>query len=337
MRKTFLLLFASALSFVSCNKEGEIFGDGNDQDVAETLLTRSAEDASDPFAVDAMQRALDMLAADNPEITPVQLRPTHYYVKFNPQDSVQMDKLEGCGIELFNHPLDNKIYMETEPETVTEDAPIVYEPLYAVVPAGFAFPDGIEYEIIHGSVIQHRSGSSPSEESQLPPELYSMVLGSSMAMTGNASAGRAAARKVVEASARIRYAVSGNYYALTRDTLPLVGAKVRAYYYSFVETGTTDENGETGVMCTTDIPVSYEILWQDAMWTLYIASKNKVRTTGLGTNDDGFVDAVLQTGTWEGVLAGAHTALYSYFYGDYPLTYGLKKPGKCIKIATMNH
>lgn len=41
MRKTFLLLFASALSFVSCNKEGEIFGDGNDQDVAETLLTRS--------------------------------------------------------------------------------------------------------------------------------------------------------------------------------------------------------------------------------------------------------------------------------------------------------
>ena len=28
MRKTFLLLFASALSFVSCNKEGEIFGDG---------------------------------------------------------------------------------------------------------------------------------------------------------------------------------------------------------------------------------------------------------------------------------------------------------------------
>ena len=88
MRKTFLLLFASALSFVSCNKEGEIFGDGNDQDVAETLLTRSAEDASDPFAVDAMQRALDMLAADNPEITPVQLRPTHYYVKFNPQDSV---------------------------------------------------------------------------------------------------------------------------------------------------------------------------------------------------------------------------------------------------------
>lgn len=73
MRKTFLLLFASALSFVSCNKEGEIFGDGNDQDVAETLLTRSAEDASDPFAVDAMQRALDMLAADNPEIT---ARPT---------------------------------------------------------------------------------------------------------------------------------------------------------------------------------------------------------------------------------------------------------------------
>ena len=98
MRKTFLLLFASALSFVSCNKEGEIFGDGNDQDVAETLLTRSAEDASDPFAVDAMQRALDMLAADNPEITPVQLRPTHYYVKFNPHDSVQMDKLEDVAL-----------------------------------------------------------------------------------------------------------------------------------------------------------------------------------------------------------------------------------------------
>lgn len=336
MKKIYLTLLVSAVFLFSCNKEGEFFNDGSDRKTEEAPSTRSTEDASDPFAVDAMQRALDMLAADNPEIASITLRPTHYYVKFNPQDSIQMDRLEELGIELFSHPLDNKTYAEAEPDEVTEDTPLVYEPLYSVVPVDFVFPEGVDYEIIHGSVIQHKDGAAPAGEEQLSPELYSAVLGSSMVLTGNAPVSRAASRGTFEASARVRYVISGEYYSLPADTLPLVGAKVRAYYYSFVRIATTDRNGETGVICTTDTPIHYEILWQDAMWTLYIASKNQVRTTDLGVSEDGIIDAVLQTGTWEGVLAGAHTALYSYFYGNYPLTYGLKKPGKCIKIATMN-
>ena len=95
------------------------------------------------------------------------LQPTGYYVKFNPQDSVQMATLDGLGIELFSHPLDNGIYPETEPEEVTEDTPIVYEPLYAVVPAGFVFPEEVDYELIHGVFIQNKRGPA-SDEGQLP-------------------------------------------------------------------------------------------------------------------------------------------------------------------------
>lgn len=95
---------------------------------SEEVVTRSVGGGSDPFAIDAMQSALDMLARQNPSIQPVTLRPTDYYVKFNPQDSLQMDALEELDIELFNHPLDNGVYTETEPEDVSEDSPIICEP-----------------------------------------------------------------------------------------------------------------------------------------------------------------------------------------------------------------
>ena len=124
MKRHIGLLLLAALSVVSCNKEGEIFYREGEQKTEEAAVTRALQNASDPFAIDAMQQALDLVAADDPSVPRITLQPTGYYVKFNPQDSVQMATLDGLGI-----------YPETEPEEVTEDTPIVYEPLYAVVPS----------------------------------------------------------------------------------------------------------------------------------------------------------------------------------------------------------
>lgn len=110
------LLLLAVVWVVSCNKEGEIFYREGEQQAEEAAVTRALQHASDPFAIDAMQRALDLVAADDPSVPCIILKPTGYYVKFNPQDSVQMERLEGLGIELFGHPLDNGIYPEIEPE-----------------------------------------------------------------------------------------------------------------------------------------------------------------------------------------------------------------------------
>lgn len=305
---------------------------------SEEVVTRSVGGGSDPFAIDAMQSALDMLARQNPSIQSVTLRPTDYYVKFNPQDSLQMDALEELDIELFNHPLDNGVYTETEPEDVSEDSPIIYEPLYSVVPANFVFPEGVDYEIIHGVFIQRGDRLSVSEERQLPMDLYNSVFDASMRLTGNAPATRAADDKaeLVEVSARVRYVTSGDFYKISADTIPLEGAKVRMYFHTLLGTGITDANGETPLMGMVNGKVGYDIIWDNPMWTMYVASKNQIRTTSFGTGHSGPLDAVINTGGCDGVLAGAHTALYSYFYKDYQLTHGLKKPAKRIRIAFMN-
>lgn len=260
MKRHIGLLLLAALSVVSCNKEGEIFYREGEQKTEEAAVTRALQNASDPFAIDAMQQALDLVAADDPSVPRITLQPTGYYVKFNPQDSVQMATLDGLGIELFSHPLDNGIYPETEPEEVTEDTPIVYEPLYAVVPAGFVFPEEVDYELIHGVFIQNKRGPA-SDEGQLPAGVYASVLDASLRLTGNVSPARSTVQPF-QPSARLRFEITENdWYNLNRDTLPLVGAKVLAFYYTDVSWGVTDDNGETGPICTTNTPVRYEVHW----------------------------------------------------------------------------
>ena len=334
MKRHIGLLLLAALSVVSCNKEGEIFYREGEQKTEEAAVTRALQNASDPFAIDAMQQALDLVAADDPSVPRITLQPTGYYVKFNPQDSVQMATLDGLGIELFSHPLDNGIYPETEPEEVTEDTPIVYEPLYAVVPAGFVFPEEVDYELIHGVFIQNKRGPA-SDEGQLPAGVYASVLDASLRLTGNVSPARSTVQPF-QPSARLRFEITKNdKYSLHRDTLPLVGAKVLAFYYTDVSWGVTDDNGETGPICTTNTPVRYEVHWGDDRWNVYIANKNKKRISILDGTHTGPVDVVFADGTWEGVMSGMHAALYSYFYRDYPLTRYLIKGDYTLDIATM--
>ena len=334
MKRHIGLLLLAALSVVSCNKEGEIFYREGEQKTEEATVTRALQNASDPFAIDAMQQALDLVAADDPSVPRITLQPTGYYVKFNPQDSVQMATLDGLGIELFSHPLDNGIYPETEPEEVTEDTPIVYEPLYAVVPAGFVFPEEVDYELIHGVFIQNKRGPA-SDEGQLPAGVYASVLDASLRLTGNVSSARSTVQPF-QPSARLRFEITDKSgYGINNDTLPLVGEKVLAFYYTDVSWGVTDDNGETGPICTTNTPVRYEVHWGDDRWNVYIANKNKKRISILDGTHTGPVDVVFADGTWEGVMSGMHTALYSYFYRDYPLTRYLIKGDYTLDIATM--
>ena len=303
MKRHIGLLLLAALSVVSCNKEGEIFYREGEQKTEEATVTRALQNASDPFAIDAMQQALDLVAADDPSVPRITLQPTGYYVKFNPQDSVQMATLDGLGIELFSHPLDNGIYPETEPEEVTEDTPIVYE---------------------------NKRGPA-SDEGQLPAGVYASVLDASLRLTGNVSSARSTVQPF-QPSARLRFEITDKSgYGINNDTLPLVGAKVLAFYYTDVSWGVT----ETGPICTTNTPVRYEVHWGDDRWNVYIANKNKKRISILDGTHTGPVDVVFADGTWEGVMSGMHTALYSYFYRDYPLTRYLIKGDYTLDIATM--
>lgn len=196
------------------------------------------------------------------------------------------------------------------------------------------FPEEVDYELIHGVFIQNKRGPA-SDEGQLPAGVYASVLDASLRLTGNVSSARSTVQPF-QPSARLRFEITDKSgYGINNDTLPLVGAKVLAFYYTDVSWGVTDDNGETGPICTTNTPVRYEVHWGDDRWNVYIANKNKKRISILDGTHTGPVDVVFADGTWEGVMSGMHTALYSYFYRDYPLTRYLIKGDYTLDIATM--
>lgn len=185
-----LLLFCLALAaLLSCNKEGEILYDPGGREAAEQVLTRSSVPA-DPYKLEVMQSALDHITASSPGIGDITLQPTDYYVRFLPADTAQIHLLQQLPIELFTHPLDTgevPEYTTTEqdnfdPETDAE----IFVPhwLYTVVPVGFVFPEGIEYETIYPVFIQ-RQNTLASKSQQLPDGLWKQVRDRALVQTGN--------------------------------------------------------------------------------------------------------------------------------------------------------
>lgn len=336
MRQYFFTLLLILCVGVSCERSGEIYfyeDSGTEQESDGMAVTRAMA-GEDPFRLETMQQALDIIAESDVSLSSVMLSPTDYYVKFNPQDSLQMDALEALDIELFNHPLDNKVYtdVESEEDDCTVDTPLVYEPLYSVVPAGFSFPENVEYEIIYPVFIQHGDNMTAGEQ-QLPSDVYDRVIAEAMVLSGNA-----VTRSMLEqaSSVRIRFEVGDNakYGINKRTTMPLKGAKVHATYYTYVKTQYTDADGCTAAIYT-PYDVEYEVQWDYNNWTMYIARKNKIRSTNLSIWEDKD-NVVFEQGRLECALAGMHTALYSYFYESYPLTEGLAKPSKRIRLAVMD-
>lgn len=333
MKREIYLLLLLVLLFVGCNREGEFVPEANGDATGEVMSTRAAmTGGSDPYKLSVMQQALNRAAASNPEIPSVTLQPTDYYVRFLPQDTLQMDILEGLKIELFNHPLDQ---MEDYEEVEQTEATPIYNWLYSVVPADFVFPEGIQHEVLYGVFIQRDKRISPSQEHQLPMNIYDSVLNEALGMTGNAPMTRST-MAYWSPSARLQYVVGPDDKGIAQDTLPLIGAKVRVYYYSFLSHGITNEQGETGPICTTNVSVRYEIVWEDPMWKTYIGASNLVRTLDMGDKYTAQIDTVFTQGSWGCTMSGVHTGLYSYFHKNYPLTQELQRPGKRIRIALMD-
>lgn len=73
---------------------------------------------------------------------------TDLYVRFLPKSEEDMEALDALGLDLFDYPLDYevKVYGDYYHDPSLGEGEISWQ--YAVVPAGFEFPEGIEVEIL---------------------------------------------------------------------------------------------------------------------------------------------------------------------------------------------
>lgn len=155
--------------FNACNKNSElenpaIIQKNFEDDVEPEGITILGEKLENPYTVENMSTAYYSLVADGVfdegEDPSNILSPTHYYVRFLPEDSTEFNGLvDDESLELFDYPLDYEILHEG---LYYHDNSIPEENctwLYTVVPVNYSFSN-LNYEILDNCII-------PTEENPL--------------------------------------------------------------------------------------------------------------------------------------------------------------------------
>jgi hypothetical protein len=97
-----------------------------------------------PYSLSHMQDAVNILYGGS-----FPLSPSHIYVRFKPSTTDQLVALDETeDLELQDYPMDYELIQDgdfyQDPSLSTEDLPW----LYTVVPIGYAFPQGIQYQVL---------------------------------------------------------------------------------------------------------------------------------------------------------------------------------------------
>lgn len=137
-----------ALMMMACSKEGPSPGRDLDYEYGRDLSHEKivlGERLENPYKTENITKALHALYPTKADR--VDVKTTDLYVRFLPSDKAEYDSLAALGLRLLDHPLDYEILVEGDwyhdPEI--PETEVTWQ--YAVVPAGFTFPD-IRYEII---------------------------------------------------------------------------------------------------------------------------------------------------------------------------------------------
>ena len=138
--KTINYLLYSILFVIGCQKEPSI----NEPQAASYPLKK----LENPYSLEVMQKAYLQVARSSEDSTFI-LEPTHYYVKFKPQNIDEYELLcADSTIELFHFPLDvefdESLINYHDPE-VPDDQP-TYQ--YTAVPIDYSFPTNVDYDIL---------------------------------------------------------------------------------------------------------------------------------------------------------------------------------------------
>lgn len=227
-----LLIYIAAIS-LSCTKDNVSTMDEGSNIKQAIIATRSSSSEfvtrPNPYALDVMQSVYDTYSR-----TDITLEPTDIYVRFLPQDSLQLQSLYlDYDLELFDFPLDidipeNTIYID--PNIAEGD----FTWLYTTVKPSFMFPENIRYEII--------------EECYIPNDFETIV----NTRVGSVNVEEAAFLSLgynideLDPFTRIGVQPEGDimvYDNKSRNYQPVKGVKIRCHRFVKWSTTFTDENG----------------------------------------------------------------------------------------------
>ena len=280
-------------------------------------MMRLGPQQANPYALGNMQQAYTNITGAKAE-----LQPTHLYVRFLPRDEFELQSLRrDTTLELFDFPLDREIVGSGthyhDPE-LPADA-ITWQ--YCAVPANYAFPESIHYEVLEQLFLPEvLDGAKSALADRLDDEALRLA---GYAVEGPSDGSKA--RKRFKPSGRITV-----YDNTLGRIIGLQGARVVARSWFTTKHAFTDANGDFLIDHTFKGHCNYWIKWERADYD--IRSGNWGQAYYNGPRLDGRWDLSIGHGGMSWVYAHIHRAAYTYYYQH--SRWGIKSPpldGKLLK------
>lgn len=281
---------------------------------------------ANPYALGNMRQAYTNITGAKAE-----LLPTHLYVRFLPRDEFELQVLRrDTTLELFDFPLDHEIVGSG---TYFHDPELPVDAItwqYCAVPANYAFPESIHYEVL---------------EQLFLPEVFDGAK-SDLADRLDDEALRLAGYAVEEPSdgskARKRFKPSGRI-TVHDNTLDAIigihGLRVIARSWFTTKHAFTDANGDFLIDHTFKGHCNYWIKWERADFD--IRSGNWGQAWCDGPRLDGRWNHTFHLGSVQWQYAHIFRAAHMYYYGND--RWGIKTPPKasgilkrCLHIGAMD-
>lgn len=324
MKKIISVLLLSCVFLSSCTKdETEITTADGMSAQSQTRAGESSTEAvvfehlPNPYALHVMQAVYT-----SHNVARV-LEPTHLYVRFLPQDSLQMNVLKyDYQLELFDYPLDIEL-----PEDAVYIDPTIPEGefswLYTTVEPDFVFPEDITYEILERcyipeedeAIVTTRGGSTNVEEAAF------LSLGYPLENQGPETRGRERPRGTI----RVYDDVLGSY-------VPVKKVKIRCHRFIKWSTTYTNEYGEYSMDSKFRFRPHYAIVFDNAkgfdIWGNWGPLARANLNMGWHTNKGHSRDLNKNSKAWE--WAAVNNAGYDYYMMCEQT--GISKPPKDLKI-----
>jgi len=158
-----LATLAWTMCAASCSKGPDLSNQAmSDEDVLchdEIVL---GEQLDNPYTVTNVKTALDALYPGTKASSTINA--TDLYVRFLPRTEDDLEQLRSLGLSLLDHPMDYSVVKDGDyyhDPDIDRDC-ITWQ--YGVVPVGFEFPDGIEYELLDECYLAENDPSTKASD-----------------------------------------------------------------------------------------------------------------------------------------------------------------------------
>jgi len=307
--------------FYSCNDIEQVEPTFDQNAISSIVTSESAEglmefapQTPNPYTIPNMQIALDSLIASNElncDASKFNIRVTHKYIKFKPENNEQFETLlDDTTLILFDYPMDRKL---TKAGTYYKDPSLSEEQLnfqWTCVTIGKVLPSGVPYDLLADLYLPEEDPMLVQYYETAFDDCITKLIETSMKLTGNWDTTE---NKTTVTSGGIQYkklpakwTPAGNIQRTDNRliaNIPLEGAKIRANRWFETRESITDVNGNFNVLHQFRYDVNYSIKWE--------RNDFDIRS---GTFGQAYFNGPKQKGNWNLIISSGKSRHYAHIH-----------------------